>query len=163
VIAVSALALSGCGVLGSPTAAAPAPVPTPVASAGMGSSVRDAGDIPDPCGLLSRDEVTRLTGRAITRIDPDGARPGDAARYCQWQQESGQLAVFLSRTTEADFHTTIDGAVPVDGVGQDAFALSGHLYVLYGTVQIDVYSRGGRDDRDLGDAKAIATVLIPRI
>ena len=132
------------------------------ASSGFGS-VKDSGDIPDPCTLLSRDEVTDLTGRAITQLDQDDAAAGSATRFCQWQQDSGQLAVFLSRTTEDDFKIAIDGAVPVDGVGQDAFQLAGHLYVLYGTVQIDVYSRGGTDDQNLTDATEIAKVLIPRV
>ena len=169
--ATTALALSGCSATDdTPAAAATTPAaapsvgasPTPGASSGMGS-VKDAGDIPDPCTLLSSAEVTSLTGRAITQMDQDGAKPGDATRFCQWQQDSGQLAVFLSRTTEDDFKITVDGSSPVDGVGQDAFQLAGHLYVLYGTVQIDVYSRGGTDDKNLADAKEIAKVLIPRV
>ena len=46
---------------------------------------------------------------------------------------------------------------------EHAFSLAGHLYVLYGTVQIDVYSRGGSDAENLAEAKKIAEVLIPRI
>ncbi|GAB7040196.1 MULTISPECIES: hypothetical protein [Catenuloplanes] len=132
------------------------------ADSGLGS-VKDAGAIPDPCTLLSEAEVTALTGRDITQIDEDGVPAGDTTRYCQWQQNSGQLAIFLSRTTAADFQLAIDGAEPVDGVGEDAFWLSGHLFVLYGTVQIDVYSRGGSDGANLADAKTIATTVMPRI
>jgi len=171
------VALSGCGILGNatddgPAAGAPAatattpaatdPSPTSEASTGLGS-VKDAGDIPDPCTLLSRDEVNDLTNRKITQIDEDGAAPGATTRFCQWQQESGQLAVFLSRTTEDDFKIAINGAVPVDGVGEDAFQLAGHLYVLYGTVQIDVYSRGDTDEQNLTDAKKVAKLLLPRV
>ena len=43
------------------------------------------------------------------------------------------------------------------------FELSGHLYVLYGTVSIDVYSRGDSDEENLAKEKAIAKVLIPKI
>ncbi|GAB7048239.1 hypothetical protein [Catenuloplanes indicus] len=132
------------------------------AESGLGS-VKDSGAIPDPCTLLSDAEVTSLTGRDITQIDEDGAPTGDVTRYCQWQQNSGQLAVFLTRTTAGDFQLAIAEAEPVDGVGEDAFWLSGHLFVLYGTVQIDVYSRGGSDGENLSDAKTIATTLIPRI
>ncbi|MFC7534211.1 DUF3558 family protein [Actinoplanes sp. GCM10030250] len=159
----------GCGVLESaaagslPTPAAPS-ASSPTASPEEGSvSVKDSGDLPDPCTLLSKSEVVDLTGREITQIDEDGAEAGEATRYCQWQQSGGQLAVFLSRTTPADFDVTIDEAEWVDGVGQDAYAHSGHLYVLYGTVQIDVYSRGGSDSQNLTDAKQVAKVVIPRI
>ncbi|WP_328471395.1 hypothetical protein OHA21_07130 [Actinoplanes sp. NBC_00393] len=127
-------------------------------------SVKDAGDIPDPCTLLSEPEVTHLTGRKITQIDEDGLEPGEGARFCQWQQSGGQLAVFLSRTTAEDFAVTIAEAEWVDGVGEGAFWHSGHLYVLYGTVQIDVYSRGADSDtQNLADAKQVAKVLIPRV
>jgi hypothetical protein len=184
---VAAASLSGCGLLGSttdsttdhdPAAAAAVPAatdqPTPAASvsgasasggsasSGLGS-VKDAGDLPDPCTLLSESQVVDLTGRSITQVDKDDAEPGATTRFCQWQQEGGQLAVFLSRTTADDFHTTIDGADPVDGVGEDAFQLAGHLYVLYGTVQIDVYSRGADDARNLDDSIEVAKRVIPKI
>ncbi|MEV4277466.1 hypothetical protein [Actinoplanes xinjiangensis] len=127
------------------------------------ASVKDAGDLPDPCTLLAEAEVVDLTDREITQIDEDGGAAGDATRYCQWQQSGGQLAVFLSRTTAEDFDITIDEAEWVDGVGLDAYTHSGHLYVLHGTVQIDVYSRGASDARNLADARSVAKTLIPRI
>ncbi|MEU4158681.1 hypothetical protein [Actinoplanes sp. NPDC026670] len=120
-------------------------------------------DIPDPCTLLDETEVVDLTHREITQIDEDGGAAGDPTRFCQWQQSGGQLAVFLSHTTPEDFQITIDEAVWVDGVGDDAYAHSGHLYVRSGTVQIDVYSRGASDAKNLADAKAVAETLIPRI
>ncbi|MEU4219845.1 DUF3558 family protein [Actinoplanes sp. NPDC026623] len=166
-VTVAALAApAGCGVLdGSPTPAsgeAPAAT-TPGAQSGLGDSVKDAGDIPDPCTLLSDSQVTSLTGRDISQIDRDGLTDGEETRYCQWQQPGGQLAVFLSRTTPDDFKVKIAEATPVDGVGEDAFALAGHLYVLYGTVSIDVYSRGDSDDENQTKAATIAKVLIPKI
>lgn len=165
--ALVAVALSGCGVLdpataGGPTAKAPSPTPSSTAGSGLGS-VKDAGDLPDPCTLLTEAEVTDLTGRDITQVDEDGADAGGTTRYCQWQQESGQLAVFLSRTTAADFAVTVAEAKPVTGVGEDAYWHSGHLYVLHGTVQLDLYSRGGSDTANLADAKQVATVLLPRV
>ncbi|GAA3346433.1 hypothetical protein GCM10020358_57410 [Amorphoplanes nipponensis] len=171
ILAAACFALTGCGVLdqASPGAAAPAPAPTPSASAGptsgsgLGDSVRDAGDIPDPCTLLSEARVTELTGRDVTRIDQDGQQAGDTTRFCQWQQAGGQLAVFLSRTTDSDFTSQIAGASRVDGVGEDAFQLAGHLYVLYGTVQIDVYSRGDSDEENLAQAKAVTRAVMAKI
>ncbi|GIE31135.1 hypothetical protein Ait01nite_041800 [Actinoplanes italicus] len=182
--AVVAVAFTGgCGAIGSAasggapeiTSTTPAkkatPAPTTDSSDSAGSSgsssksdsVKDSGDIPDPCTLLSKAEVVDLTDREITQIDEDGGAAGDVTRYCQWQQSGGQLAVFLSRTTAEDFQVTVDQAEPVSGVGEDAFAHSGHLYVLYGTVQIDVYSRGASDAKNLSHAKAVAKTLIPRI
>ena len=172
-VTVALAALTGCGVLGQATSAdtgsAPTPAPTPTAGArptsdsGLGDSVKDSGDIPDPCTLLSGKQVADLTGRKVTQIDEDGEESGNSARFCQWQQSGGQVALFLSRTTEADFKITIADATPVDGVGEDAFQLAGHLYVLYGTVAIDVYSRGDSDDENLAEAAAVAQVIIPKI
>ena len=161
----AATVLTGCGVLDSPTgrdAVAAAPVSIPPATSGIGSA-KDSGDLPDPCDLLSDAEVRDLTGREIAQKDVDDAPADSTVRYCQWQQTGGQLAVFLARTTEADFETVIADATTVTGVGQDAFALAGHLYVLYGTVQIDVYSRGDSDAMNLAEEKNIAAVLMPRI
>ncbi|XVV16699.1 hypothetical protein ACQP2X_20690 [Actinoplanes sp. CA-131856] len=139
ICAVMAVALAGgCSA---PAASAPNAAP-PAARSGFGSV-----SIPDPCALLSRDDVTELTHREVTQVDE-----GD--EYCQWQQEGGQLAVFLSRADPAEFHST------VDGIGDGACWNSGHLYVLYGTLQIDVYSRGGDD---LPDAKRVAEAVIARL
>jgi hypothetical protein len=171
---IALAALTGCGLVGRTTAADPgspataptttsATTPPPSAASGLGDSVKNSGDIPDPCGLLTKQQVTGLTGRDVTQIDEDGLRPGEENRYCQWQQSGGQLAVFLGRTTEGDFKIKIADATPVDDVGQDAFQLAGHLYVLYGTVSIDVYSRGDSDAENLAEATAVAKAVIPLI
>lgn len=153
VAAVAAASLST-----SLTAATPAAGATP----GFGSVNR--GDLPDPCALLSRREVVHLTGRHITQIDQDGAEPGESTRYCQWQQEGGQLALFLTRTTKSGFTSQIGpDAEPVDGVGDDAFLLAGHLYVRHGRVQVDVYSYGADDAQNLADEKAVAAVVMSKI
>jgi hypothetical protein len=166
-VSIALLGNGGCGVIdntgaGKADTTTPAAATSPAPSRRTGS-VRDEGDIPDPCTLLTKAEVTGLTGRDITQVDEDDADGGDVARFCQWQQDNGQLAVFLSRTTAADFKVTVAEADDVDGVGEDAFSANGHLYVLYGTVQIDVYSRGGSDERNLAVEKKVAKVLIPRI
>jgi len=167
-VIVTLAALSGCGGLpGSGSddadrAQGTGPVRTSPADTGLGS-VRDSGDIPDPCTLFTNADVTALTGREVSTTDEDGAAPGAITRYCQWQQPSGQLAVFLTRTTEADFETTTVNGEPVAGVGEDAVALSGHLFVLYGTVQIDVYARGDSDAKNLEVAKDVAKALMPKI
>lgn len=168
-VAVASFALTGCGVLDQATGSNAAPEPTsktsaqPTSDSGLGDSVKDSGDIPDPCTLLSGEQVQTLTGRETTQIDEDGEEAGATTRFCQWQQSGGQVALFLSRTTEADFQTTIAEATPVDGVGEDAFQLAGHLYVLYGTVSIDVYCHGDDEAGNLADAKAIVEKVIPQV
>ena len=104
-----------------------------------------------------------LTGRQISQRDEDGATPGTATRFCQWQQPDGQLAVFLSRTTDSDYQVTISDATPVDDLGDKAFQLAGHLYVLYGTVQLDVYARGGSDEQNLETSKRVVEALLPKV
>ena len=168
-LALSALLLAGgCGVLEpaatpvpSPTTtAAPSPTSTGTATSGLGTA-KGCGDLPDPCTLLTDTQVAGITDREVTRIDPDGAGTGGITRFCQWQQAGGQLALFLTRTTPADFEVTVADAEPVPGVGENAYRHSGHLYVLYGTVQVDVYSRGSSDARNLADAKKVAQTIIP--
>jgi uncharacterized protein DUF3558 len=171
------VALGGCGQLDAHTtrpvaadAAEPLPTPSGSAVSGLGvaerdtSAGRDSGDLPDPCTLLSNTEVVRLTGRHISEMDRDDAKPGDGARYCQWQQDGGQLALFLARTTPADFDAGVSQAQPVDGVeGYDAFSLAGHLYVRDDDIQVDVYSHGGTDEQDLTEEIRVVKVVLPRL
>lgn len=183
--AVLAVALTGgCGAIGSAASGIPAIDPitaspttgssgtTDEGTTGQGpadgtapakKSVKDGGNLPDPCTLLDRGDIEDRTGREVTQIDRDGGSGEDATRHCQWQQSGGQVAVFLTRTTPEDFDVTIAEAKWVDGVGQDAHAHSGHLYVLHGTVQIDVYSRGASESENLEHEKEIAKTLIPLI
>lgn len=141
--ALTAVAVIASGLLG------------PAAAADPGD------DLPDPCTLLSEEEVVDLTGREIVQIDEDGYEPGESGtRFCQWQQEGGQLVVFLSPTTAEDFEVTPDEAEWLD---EDAFWLAGHLFVRHDTVQVDVYSRGGSDARNLADAMRVVEKLIDRI
>jgi hypothetical protein len=157
--------LTGCNADTTVTAAGAVATP-PAASAsaatGMGS-VEDEGNLPDPCTLLTNGDIVDLTGRDVSTTDHDGQQSDASTRYCQWQQDSGQLDVFLSRTTEAQFTSASDGAQKVDGVGEQAYSSSGHLYVLYGTVDLDLYSRGATDEKNLEVEIEIAKVLIPKI
>lgn len=53
--------------------------------------------------------------------------------------------------------------MPVSGIGHDAFELAGHLYVIYGTVMVDVYARGGSDAENLTVAKKTVDLLLPQV
>ncbi len=100
ILIVLILALAGCGRDASPPPAQSTPA-TEASSSAVAQNPQGAPDnIPDPFTLLSDAEVSTLTGRDITQIDKDGVDATASTRYCQWQQSSGQLAVFLSRTTQ---------------------------------------------------------------
>ncbi len=118
---------------------------------------------PRPLHLLSDAEVTQLTGRDITQIDKDGADATASTRYCQWQQSSGQLAVFMSRTTSDDFKVAQADSPSIPGIGDDAYSRDGHLYVLVGAINLDVYARGGDEQQNQAEAEKVAGVLLPKV
>ncbi|MDP9796664.1 hypothetical protein J2S43_005176 [Catenuloplanes nepalensis] len=128
-----------------------------------GAKPADGGTIGDPCDLLTRIEVIALTGRQVSQIDSDGEDETAAVRFCQWQLADGQLAIFISHTTKADFELQAKAGTPITGVGDDAYTQSGHLFVLAGDTQIDVYARGGEDAANLKVAKQVATKLLPKL
>ena len=174
IAAAGLLALPGCDQLdglgstnpgtgtGSPSADAPnaagkpAPLPTSTPKSGT-------GDLPDVCALFTEAEVTAMTSRRIVQIDRDSAKPGDTSRYCQWQQFGGRLGISLTKMTRAQWDTKHPDAVAVAGLGDDAFALSGHLFVLKGGLQIDVYVSGGTAAEDLKLEKTVAQAVLPRV
>ncbi|MDR7273748.1 hypothetical protein [Catenuloplanes atrovinosus] len=174
-------ALSGCILISTenPDYDPPAPVPTtagapagkapatglPTAMPSLPGSRKPASGktIEDPCELLNKVEVIALTGRQVTRTDADGADEDTAVRFCQWQLDGGQLAVFVSHTTETEFGLQAKNGTPVTGVGDAVFTQGGHLYVLAGDVQVDVYARGGEDAANLKVARQVATTVLPRL
>lgn len=165
ILIVSILVLAGCGRSAAPPAgpksSAPASEATPSATAQQPPG--EGANFPDPCTLLSDDDVSQLTGRDITQVDRDGAEATAATRYCQWQQSSGQLAIYLSHTTSNDFKTVQADSPAIRGVGEDAYWRDGHLYVLIGRTQLDVYSRGGDDKQSEEEADRVASALIPKV
>ncbi|HEV7850368.1 MAG TPA: DUF3558 family protein [Mycobacterium sp.] len=158
------LALAGCGRDASPPAAQSTSSATEATSSAVAQNPQgEGGSFPDPCTLLSDAEVTELTGRDITQIDRDGADATASTRYCQWQQSSGQLAVFLSRTTSGDFTAAQADSATIPGFGDGAFSRDGHLYVLVGTTQVDVYARGGDEQQSQAEAEKVAGALLPKV
>jgi hypothetical protein len=123
------------------------------------------GNFPDVCTLLSKPEVTALTGgKSITQVDPDGLQPDAPIRHCQWQLSGARLAVQLSPTTATEFGTDHPGNEPVSGLGDGAHFFSDHLFVRKDTTQIDIYastSEGTDADRLL--AKAAAAKIVPQL
>lgn len=145
---------------GSPSASPPGSAsgsPAPAASA-------SAADLPNVCGLLSRDEVVATTGKQITQVDLDDAKPGDLTRSCQWQLDGGTLNISLSRTTRESFEAQNQGYTPISGVGDEAYSGSGALATLHGTYDLTVYYRGGADDTaDLELQKTVTGRILPRL
>jgi hypothetical protein len=179
-------ALSGCILVSTenPEPAYPPPAPTGSASAAApaaggkprtslpalpslpaGAKGANTGGtaIEDPCDLLNRAEVIALTARQISQIDKDGLDRTATVRHCQWQLSDGQLALFVTGTTAKDFRAQAKTGTAVDRVGDAAFTEAGHLYVLAGDVQVDVYARVGDDAANLRIAKMVAERILPRL
>lgn len=175
ITAAMALTLTGCQATGGDQAGAPTATSLPAAGT---SPPTDAGrptpspssapsamdSLPDVCALLSRSEVSTLTGgKSILSVDPD-AGPNASVRYCQWQLSGARLAIQLSPTTEATFRQDQPTAERVVGLGDDSYFLSNHLFVRKGTIQIDVYAstaEGVAADQQL--AKAAAAMVVARL
>ncbi len=164
IVIVLVLVLAGCSRNASPPAAPETTAAEASTSGAVAPSPKgEAGNIPDPCTLLSDADVTQLTGRDITQIDRDGADANASTRYCQWQQSSGQLAVFISRVTADGFNVAKADTPSIPGVGDDAYFKDGHLFVLSGPMQVDVYSRGGDDAQNQAEAEKVAATVLPKL
>lgn len=159
--AAAALTLAGCDDPGAAPGGEVVVAGTPSATSSTGSGSL----LPDVCGLLSKAEVTALTGGLeILQVDPDGAAPDATVRHCQWQASGARLAIQLSPTTEADFGGDHPNFEPVAGLGDAAHFFSDHLFVRKGSIQVDVYAStaaGGETDRLL--ATAAATQVLTRL
>jgi uncharacterized protein DUF3558 len=163
ILVVLVLALAGCNrEASSPSAQAPSAAEGASSSAVQNPQAESA-NIPDPCTLFSDAEVTGLTGRDITQIDKDGGDATATTRYCQWQQSSGQLVVFISRTDSEDFKFTQADSPSIAGIGDDAYWRDGHLFVLVGRTQLDVYARSGDEQQNQAEAEKVAGALLPKV
>jgi hypothetical protein len=163
VAAAGVLALAGCGAAGADaTSAASTAAAAPAAAAGAPSP--SAAGLPDVCELLTNADVTALTSHSVSQVDQDGLDATAPTRHCQWQLDSGDLAVFLSTTNETDFKVRDPAAVDVSGIGDEAYTSSGHLFVRAGEKQLDVYATGASDDAgNITVATATAQKLLPKI
>jgi hypothetical protein len=174
--ATGVFALTGCGTItistddaspsATPTGAAQQPSTAataggndPQAATGLGTDVANL----NPCQLLTPTEVNQFTSREIARVDRDNAT-AEGTRYCQWQLDQGVLVLSLSPTSAADFEIRDPAAVAVDGVGDDAYTSSGHLYIRSGDLSIDVYSTAqGGDPANVGIEKTVAQRVIDQL
>lgn len=156
---LTALMLAGCG--GSDDSGDSSPPATDGSPAGSSG----ANGLPDVCALLTNDEVTGFTGKQVDQVDPDDGSDA-SVRFCQWQGADLRLAVFVSKATAEQFETEsgYPGATAVDGVGDAAYTNSGHLYVLDGDLQVDVYNSGAVDgEENAAQAEAVAADLVTKL
>jgi hypothetical protein len=180
VAAAGLIALSGCKIGGGKDATSGTPTTAPTAEATAQASANPSGKpsakssaskkpggngaLPDVCTLLTRAEVSALAGgKQVVQVDPDGAKPGDTVRHCQWQMSGARLAIFLSPTTPAEFTQAHGKTQAVPGVGDAAYLSSGHLYVRHGNILIDVYATSGSDAAGEKLAKSAALKVIDRL
>ncbi|OBA88495.1 hypothetical protein A5662_25210 [Mycobacteriaceae bacterium 1482268.1] len=164
ILIVLVLVSAGCSRDASPPAAqSTASAPEASSSVAVGNPASENADIPDPCTLLSDTEVTGLTGRDIVQIDKDGGDTTASTRYCQWQQSGGQLAVFVTRTSPADFAITQAGTPSIPEIGDGAYWRDGHLFALVRRVQLDVYASGGDEQQNQAEAEQVAQALLPKV
>ena len=175
-VVLGALALTGCAQDSGTTTTAQPSAGSPAASASTSkkasakasastaatSSAR-SGALPNICTLLTKADVTGLTGEQVTLMSDEGGNsPG--ARYCQWQLSQGQLTVTVNLETRAGFDTRNKESKPVAGIGETAYTLAGHLYVFEDGRDVDVYvSSESSDPANLAVARQTAVKVLPRL
>jgi len=161
-----ALSLAGCGVL---NGAGDTPTPGGAATTGGAASApaatKSAGPValPDICTLLTKAEVNSLTGKKVTLMSNEGGN-SSGARYCQWQLSAGQLDVTVNVETRQQFDVQNKEAEQVDGIGEAAYSLAGHLYVYAAGKVVDVYATSaGTDAGNLKVERRTAEMILPKL
>ncbi len=132
--------------------------------AASGSPGVDSGSsLPDICTLLTKDEVADLTGHSVTQMSNEGGNSSNA-RYCQWQLTEGQLNVEVDIETREGFDVRNQQSTPVDGIGETAYSLAGHLYVYQAGKVVDVYATPSTSDSaNLTVEKNTAAKILPKV
>jgi hypothetical protein len=166
-----ALALTGCGLLTKKPATTPAPPATSAAAAptdspspdSSGSAEADA--VPDPCTLLTDNDISVAVGQPIAKHTPSA---NGAIMKCNYTAEPGWVDIILARTTKEAFDSAekIDsGSKAVDGVGDGGYSgTDTDLRVLHGTYLITIKFVGAASPRaQLTAQKAITAKLLAKL
>jgi hypothetical protein len=167
------LALTGCGKTDSPasagigaastTASRGDPSTVATATPSDGSTQTSASALPAICTLLTKAEVTSLTGQQVTIMTDEGGNSPNA-RYCQWQLSAGQLTVTVDNESRESFDIRNKQSTPIDGFGETAYTLAGHLYVYDRGRTVDTYaSSASTDSGNLTVEKKTAATVLPRL
>ncbi|MFF5233692.1 DUF3558 family protein [Dactylosporangium sp. NPDC000521] len=165
VLLTAAVTLTGCGVLDKAT---DTPTPTGGAAAAASSAsapTRSAAGttLPDICTLLTKADVNRLTGQRVTLMTNEGGATS-GARFCQWQLSAGQLDVTVNIETRDQFDVQNKDAKQVDGIGEAAYSLAGHLYVYAAGKVVDVYATSASTDAaNLKVEQRTAEAVLPKL
>ncbi len=104
--------------------------------------------LPDVCrDIVTKDVATNYTGKQVQQVNIDHAQPGATTRYCDYQLVDGaRLYAALSYTSAEAFKAAVGKGAPIAAVGNEAYWLSGHLFVRRGALQIDLFYIGGVSD-----------------
>jgi hypothetical protein len=166
VLLTGALSLAGCGVLkGADDTPTPGSAATTGAAASAPAPKKSAGPVglPDICTLLTKADVKTLTGKTVTLMSNEGGN-SSGARYCQWQLTAGQLDVTVNVETRDQFDVQNKDADQVDGIGESAYSLAGHLYVYAAGKVVDVYATSASTDAgNLKVERATAEKVLPKL
>lgn len=160
------LTLTGCAILGKskdkPTATSGAQ-PSAAAGGASPNTNTSASSLPDICTLLTKEEVGGLTGQTVTQMNNDGGT-SDNARYCQWQLTQGVLNVQVDNETLEQFSVKNTESHNVNGIGETAYTLAGHLYVYQKGRVVDVYATAASSDSaNLEIEKNTAEKILPKV
>lgn len=85
-------------------------------------------------------------------------------RYCQWQLTAGQLDVTVNLDDRESFDVQHKDSQEVDGIGEAAYSLAGHLYVYAAGKVVDVYATSASTDAgNLKVESATAERVLPKL
>jgi hypothetical protein len=161
------LSLAGCGSSGGDGAGGqPTGAPPPTS----GSPVGGAGGTPDPCTLLTTDEVEAAAGGAVLSVvGPEDVLRG---RQCEWtvpHDDFGEDVITLNVWAGSEFYAPdgpgadATGFVPIDGIGDvghrwpNLMGLCGVIF-MQGDVVVQL-NLTGDDDTCVDLARAAASRL----
>jgi Protein of unknown function (DUF3558) len=154
------VSLAGCKI---PGKSDDKPATTSGATASGSPGVDSGSSLPDICTLLSKEDVAGLTGHTVTQMSNEGGNSSNA-RYCQWQLTEGQLNVQVDNETREQFDVRNQQSNTVDGVGETAYTLAGHLYVYQAGKVVDVYATSSTSDSaNLDVEKETATKILAKL
>ena len=154
------VSLAGCKI---PGKSDDKPATTSGATASGSPGVDSGSSLPDICTLLSKEDVAGLTGHTVTQMSNEGGNSSNA-RYCQWQLTEGQLNVQVDNETREQFDVRNQQSTTVDGIGETAYTLAGHLYVYQAGKVVDVYATSSTSDSaNLAVEKETATKVLAKL
>jgi hypothetical protein len=156
------LSLAGCKIPGK-SDDKPATTSGAKATASGSPGVDSGSALPDICTLLTKEDVAGLTGHTVTQMSNEGGNSSNA-RYCQWQLTEGQLNVEVDNESREQFDVRNQQSTTVDGIGETAYSLAGHLYVYQAGKVVDVYATSSTSDSaNLAVEKETAAKVLPKL